>query len=152
MNAIGTRTRRRLAAAAFGAAFLLAGCGEAQDAGDGATTPAPQDGPREIEIVAADDLRFTPASVTGTAGETVTFVVRNEGQMPHDFVLGNEREQDEHESGGGHAGHDDSAMTVEPGATERLTWTFAAERGLLFACHQPGHYEAGMVGAIEITS
>ena len=34
--------------------------------------------------------------------------------------------------------------------TRSLTYTFAGSGPFSFACHAPGHYEAGMKGTVEI--
>jgi uncharacterized cupredoxin-like copper-binding protein len=39
---------------------------------------------------------------------------------------------------------------VAPGETEEITWTFTDAGGTLYGCHEPGHYEGGMVGSIEV--
>ena len=47
--------------------------------------------------------------------------------------------------------HDDpNSVLVEPGKTAELTWTFSKATGLEFACNIPGHYQAGMVGKINV--
>ena len=47
--------------------------------------------------------------------------------------------------------HDDpNSVLVEPGKTAELTWTFTKASGLEFACNIPGHYQAGMVGKINV--
>lgn len=47
--------------------------------------------------------------------------------------------------------HDDpNSVLVEPGKTAELTWTFTQATGLEFACNIPGHYQAGMVGKVEV--
>ena len=86
-------------------------------------------------------------------GETITFRVTNEGNIPHDFTLGTAEMQDEHEEemGEGPMMHDEpNAVSVEPGETKELTWMFTEEGTTLYGCHEPGHYDAGMVG--EVTS
>jgi uncharacterized cupredoxin-like copper-binding protein len=46
--------------------------------------------------------------------------------------------------------HDDpNSALVEPGQTKELVWKFPEAIELDFACNMPGHYEAGMVGAID---
>lgn len=44
----------------------------------------------------------------------------------------------------------DNAVTVEPGDTAKITWRFEDAGEVLYGCHEPGHYEGGMVGTIEI--
>ena len=47
--------------------------------------------------------------------------------------------------------HDDpNSVLVEPGQTKELTWKFTRQTTLEFACNMPGHYEAGMVGKIDL--
>jgi len=47
--------------------------------------------------------------------------------------------------------HDDpNSVLVEPGKTAELTWTFTKASGLEFACNIPGHYQAGMVGKLNV--
>ncbi len=145
------RTMRKRIPLAAGAALalLLAACG------GGAETQAGPTGPRVIEIVALDELRFEPERVTVQAGETVRFVVTNEGEAVHDFFVGTEEEQAEHEremaemGGMGHG--DEEALTLDPGETGELTVTFEEPGEVLYGCHQPGHYAGGMVGTITVT-
>jgi uncharacterized cupredoxin-like copper-binding protein len=109
---------------------------------------------RTVEVVADDPYRFEPAGLEVEPGETVTFVVTNEGDRDHEFVLGDEAYQDAHgedmAAGGMH--HEGNAVTVAPGATEQLTWTFPAQGVVLYGCHVAGHYDAGMVGAIRVSA
>lgn len=39
---------------------------------------------------------------------------------------------------------------VMPGQRAELTWTFRQSAPIEFACNVPGHYQAGMVGALTI--
>jgi len=45
-----------------------------------------------------------------------------------------------------------NVVSVEPGATGEITFTFAKVGKLLMGCHETGHYAAGMVGTINITA
>jgi uncharacterized cupredoxin-like copper-binding protein len=110
---------------------------------------------RTIEIASLDSMSFEPARVNVSAGETVTFAVTNTGKTVHEFTLGNAAMQQEHAQAMAHipAGmtHEFSnAITLQPGETKRLTWRFGHAASLEFACHQPGHYQAGMRGHIKI--
>jgi uncharacterized cupredoxin-like copper-binding protein len=112
------------------------------------------DSSRKISVVASDDFKFDPASINVEAGEVVTFVVRNEGEAEHEFVLGDEAYQEQHEmdmsAGDHHMSEMENALTVAAGETVELTWRFDEAGTVLYGCHEPGHYEGGMVGAIEI--
>lgn len=113
------------------------------------------DADRTIEVSALDQLEFKPASVEVDAGETINFVVTNEGKAPHEFVIGDQDYQEEHEQtmehGGGHGGEDlGNIIELAPGATEEIAWTFSEAGEVLFACHVEGHYKGGMVGTVEV--
>ena len=115
------------------------------------------DASRVIEITANDDFTFFPSGATVTTGETVTFRVTNEGKIPHDFVLGDAQMQDEHEEemaemDGDMAMHDEpNAFVLEPGETKEMTWHMTANGEVIFGCHQPGHYAAGMKGVVVVS-
>ena len=109
------------------------------------------------------DIEFEPDRVTVAQGETVAFRFINRGQLTHDAFIGDEDEQEEHEAearaadedGGGHAAHEEgggSAITVEPGKSGELTYTFDEPGETLIGCHEPGHYEDGMKVAVTVES
>ena len=108
---------------------------------------------RTIEVRTTDELRFEPADISAGVGESVRFEVTNDGSMVHEFLIGDEAAQDEFAAemaeGGGH--HDtDAGVTVEPGETETFEYTFAEAGELQAGCHEPGHYEGGMVASISV--
>lgn len=109
---------------------------------------------RTVEVVMNDQMRFIPASVNVRQGETIRFVVKNIGEMPHEFMLGTPKEIKEH-----HAvmlkhpemEHEEpSAISLEPGKTGEVIWKFTRSGTFQFACLKPGHYEAGMVGRLAV--
>lgn len=111
---------------------------------------------RTITIEMSDAMRYTPAEVTVTQGETVKFIVRNSGKMPHEMVLGTEEElKDHYEVMKKHPEmeHADANMvTVQPGATGEIIWQFTQAGKVDFACLLPGHYEKGMKGIVSVLS
>ncbi len=150
----------RLAALAS-IAVLVAACA------GGGSTPAPAVAPSltaaptaatapatRIEVKLTDGLRIEPASMTVPAGVPVTFVVTNSGSIRHEFVLGDEAAQAEHETEmGGSMGmgqDEERAIGVDPGATKELTVTFPAAASLLAGCHVAGHYAGGMKATVEV--
>jgi uncharacterized cupredoxin-like copper-binding protein len=114
---------------------------------------------RVIEMTAHDDFSFDPAQITVTAGETITFRVTNVGNLPHDFTLGDEAAQEEHEEEMAEMGENGEMMHDEPnvlslpaGETHELTWHFAEPGTVLIGCHETGHYAAGMFATITVES
>lgn len=109
---------------------------------------------RTIEIDMSDKMRFTPSELTIRRGETVRFVVKNSGRLTHELVLGSMQELKEHaEMMKKHPGmeHEEPYMVhVAPGKSGRITWQFTREGEFHFGCLEPGHFEAGMVGRINV--
>lgn len=111
---------------------------------------------RTIELTALDTMMFEPATVEVSAGDNITFVVTNRGQTAHEFTLGDAAMQQEHADAREHMPggmpHDlPNSIRLEPGETKELTWRFGHSGTLEYACHEPGHYEAGMLGAITVS-
>jgi uncharacterized cupredoxin-like copper-binding protein len=130
----------------------------ADHAGHGAT-PVPVtthghgavDTDRVVEITMTDAMRFEPGEITIEAGHSVRFVVRNVGLILHEAIVGTPEEQRHHaaEMAAGEAHYHSNGVLVEPGATgEFETWFPAGQ--YLIACHLPGHYQAGMVGLLNV--
>lgn len=114
------------------------------------------DADRVIAIDAIDDFTFDPDEVEVEVGETVTFKVTNIGMLPHDFTIGDADTQDAHdaemaEMAMGDMEDDANAITMEPGKTKSMTWTFTEPGEILIGCHIPGHYASGMQGSITIS-
>ena len=111
---------------------------------------------RVVAIDMADTMRFTPAEVRVKRGDTVTFAVRNTGQVMHEMVIGTEESLRGHaEAMKQHPGmeHDEPYMAhVKPGAVEKITWTFTRAGTFRYGCLVPGHWDAGMKGTVLVTS
>lgn len=56
----------------------------------------PKRAARTIRIVGTDDMRYAPAEIRAGEGETVRLLVGNEGEMPHEIVLGTMAEFEQH--------------------------------------------------------
>lgn len=120
---------------------------------------------RTVEIVAKDN-EFSLSKIDVKPGETIRFIVRNEGELEHDFTIGDAATQAAHRaemqammsdmadshSHGGHMHGAQNAVMIKPGATAELVWTFDSGTDILFGCNVPGHYEAGMAGEFDIQS
>jgi uncharacterized cupredoxin-like copper-binding protein len=138
-------------------AVFAAACGS----GGGAATPsaaAPVASvlAQRIEVKLSDALKIEPSTMAVTAGQPVTFVVTNSGTVFHEFVLGDEADQQAHDkemmAAGGMSMPKDEPMAigVESGKTKELTVTFAKAGAVLAGCHVVGHYAAGMKSTITI--
>lgn len=111
-----------------------------------------------IEISALDELAFDPDQVTVSVGEPVTFVVANEGEQVHEFVLGPDHVQMAHEEAsamgemheGMHVEGQLAALDLEPGQTREVTVTFEEPGEMPFGCHEPGHFDGGMRGTVIV--
>jgi uncharacterized cupredoxin-like copper-binding protein len=135
---------------------------------------------RTIRITMHDNY-YEPEEITVKAGETVRFIVKNEGQLVHEFNIGTEDMHLGHapemqmmvdhgvllsdridrkaamdmQKSMGHGMHEEpNSVLLEPGKTEQFAWTFPDDASVMleFACNVPGHYDAGMVGDLSITS
>lgn len=109
---------------------------------------------RTIEVDMADSMRFSPANVTVHRGETVKFVIRNDGKLLHEMVLGSADALKEHAAlmrKFPEMEHSDPNMAhVKPGGAGEIVWQFTRSGEFQFACLQPGHYEAGMLGQLHV--
>lgn len=116
----------------------------------------PSKAKRTVTIAMSDAMRFTPDKLEVKVGDTVKFVVANKGQVMHEMVIGTEKELKAHaELMKKHPGmeHDEPYMAhVSPGKQESITWQFTKPGEFMFGCLIPGHFEAGMVGRIKVTS
>ncbi|QXI35215.1 cupredoxin domain-containing protein [Pseudomonas promysalinigenes] len=167
-------------AAALASVSLPSLAGETTTFAFGEPAPAAS-ATRTVEVV-LKDIAFEPKSLDVKAGETVRFVLINEGRLPHEFNLGDKAMHAAHQkemlamqgqlfNGGVQQGRDHSQMAhgagtamdhgahghaggntvlVAPGQRAELTWTFRKAAPIEFACNVPGHYQAGMVGVLNI--
>lgn len=128
---------------------LVAAC----SSGSG-TLKAPATPTSRVEVSLTDALKMAPEAVAVQAGVPVTFVVTNRGAVEHEFFVGDEATQTDHERlmnsmpGMMHDGPE--GMALQPGQTKQLLYTFKKAGLVLAACHEAGHYGAGMKLAITV--
>jgi uncharacterized cupredoxin-like copper-binding protein len=162
-----------LAPVALAAGDHAGGHGHAADIGK---PGEPSEASRTVEVTMWDNY-YEPESIEVSEGETVHFVVRNEGELVHEFNIGTAAMHAAHQDemmmmiehgvidgdhinhdmmkmdmGNGHTmEHDDpNSVLLEPGQSAEIVWTFTTDADLEFACNVPGHYDAGMMGEIDI--
>lgn len=126
---------------------------EQKDWGIAGDAPAAK---RTIELTMGDNMRFTPDRIDVKQGETVRIVLKNNGQMLHEMVMGTKKELDAHAALMAkfpNMEHDEPYMAhVKPGSTGEIVWTFNRPGAFDFACLIAGHYQAGMVGKIKVAA
>ncbi len=147
--------RFRLIAVAM-VALVMGGCGggdgdEVGTAGDAARAA------RTVEVRALDTRKFEPTEIKVKPGETVTIRVNNTATALHEFYLGSEKQQEDHEEEMAAMGDAEMKMSdeanrifMEPGETKQITWTFPEGGSVIYGCHMPGHYAQGMRGTVTV--
>ena len=140
---------------AGGRAGMMSG-GRAGMMGDyaaGPTSPGPREAgfvagtataPRVVRVIAGPGYSFSPSTVTVARGETVTFEVTSMGGLVHEFMVGPA------DAVAADAAGTPEAADIGMMQTKSVTYTFDGPGPYAFACHAPGHYEAGMRGTIAV--
>lgn len=109
---------------------------------------------RTITLIMDDNMRFTPDKLEVKQGDTIRFVVKNQGKQLHEMVIGTKKELDEHAAlmvKFPTMEHDEPYMAhVAAGKSQNLIWTFNRPGEFDFACLIAGHYQSGMVGKITV--
>ena len=89
----------------------------------------------KTQTVHVDAVEYSFALSPKTARRgTITFVVVNLGQRPHDFKIAGRR-----------------TPLIAPGETAKLTVTFAKPGSYAYFCTVAGHAVAGMKGVLKVT-
>jgi uncharacterized cupredoxin-like copper-binding protein len=157
VSALGVLIAGTLAAPeawAHGTAHGSKSAAPAQVETDFGRTGQPAKVTRTVQVHMSDRMRFEPDTLTVRAGDTVRFVVRNEGKLMHEFVLGTARELAEHAEAMKkfpNMEHEEPYMAhVAPGQKGEVVWQFTRPGEFLFGCLLPGHFDAGMVGRVHV--
>lgn len=152
-------TLMTLAAALFAAAATAGGTHAGHHGQDDSAIGRPGQASkvtRTIQVDMVDTMRFTPDNITVKQGETIRFIVKNSGQLKHEFVLGTEKELKEHfelmMEFPGMEHEEPNMVTLAPGQTGEMVWQFTEAGPVDFACLHPGHYDAGMSGLIKVAA
>jgi len=149
----------RIAGVAAGLAIAAAATGAWAHGESGEALPFGRAGvaskaTRTIAVSMGDAMRFDPSEIHVRTGETVRIVVRNDGKLRHEFVLGTMDELREHAAMMRRMPemehHDAHMATVEPGASATILWQFAKPGTFHYGCLEPGHLEAGMSGTVIV--
>jgi len=99
-------------------------------------------------------MSFEPASIQARRGEQIRFIVQNDGEEDHEFILATVEENQKHGEmmkKFPEMEHDDpNAKRVLPYAAKEVLWKFTKRGEFEFACLIPGHYEKGMFGKVIV--
>jgi len=99
-------------------------------------------------------MLFVPDRIEIRRGEQVRFVLRNNGEVDHEFVLAtldeNLRHAEQMRKNPDMEHDDPNARRLKPKATGEIVWRFTNAGTFDFSCLIPGHREAGMTGTIIV--
>ena len=97
-------------------------------------------------------MMFMPAKVDVKEGEQIKFMLRNNGELDHEFVLGCAADHLQHvkamKANPDIEHIDTNARRLAPKKSSEIVWKFNKPGEFEFACLIPGHREAGMVGIV----
>jgi len=99
-------------------------------------------------------MQFVPDRVEIRKGEQIRFLLRNNGEHPHELVLATLEENLKHKlemEKNPDMEHDDpNAKRLKPKQTGEIVWRFTRAGEFDFSCLIPGHREQGMFGTIIV--
>ena len=131
---------------------------------------------RTIEIKMYDNY-FEPSTIIIKKGETIKFVISNNGELVHEFNIATKEMHIKHQpemmkmveneilfpdkidmekmkemakKDHSMAHSHSNSVLLEPNEIGELIWKFSTNANLEAACNVPGHYEVGMVADIKI--
>lgn len=101
-------------------------------------------------------MAYTPNRIEVKKGEQIRFVITNDGELAHEFMLDSPENNAKHKAAmekNPEMEHDDpNGKRLEPKKTSEILWKFDKEGTFEFACLIPGHYGAGMHGVVVVSS
>ena len=133
----GLRARVHLALVLALAALAASACGPAD-----ASTPVTVN-------IRIHYSKFEPAAITVPAGVPVTFVIRNDDPIDHEWLVGDAAFHARHRTGT-EAVHGDrpDEVSLPPLTTKTTTLTLPAGT-YTYICHFPLHEQYGMIGIVS---
>jgi uncharacterized cupredoxin-like copper-binding protein len=104
--------------------------------------------------ITAGDMRYSLRGLDVKTGETIRFVITNRGPSNHEFVIGSHTFHAQHikemEAMPDMPMNEANSVDLKPGESKSLIWQFTKPGDYLFGCDIPGHFQAGMSGAIRV--
>ena len=132
--------------------------GHSHNSGFSAGEPGNAKKPARIVLVTMREgdgkMVFIPDRVEVRRGEQIKFMLRNNGELDHEFVLASRDENVKHAEEmrkNPDMEHDDpNAKRLKPKKTSELVWRFTKRGTFEFGCLIPGHRDAGMLGTVIV--
>jgi uncharacterized cupredoxin-like copper-binding protein len=112
-----------------------------------ACAPADAAGPTVVNI-RIHYSTFEPSAVTVPAGVPVTFVIRNDDPIDHEWLVGDAAFHARHRTGTEPVHGDRPDEVSLPGNTTRTTTLTLPAGTYTYICHFPLHEQYGMVGVV----
>ncbi len=99
-------------------------------------------------------MMYIPENVEVRQGEQIKFVIRNNGELDHEFILATTEENLKHAEEmkkNPEMEHDDpNAIRLAPKKAREIVWKFTKAGTFEYGCLIPGHREAGMTGKVIV--
>jgi uncharacterized cupredoxin-like copper-binding protein len=99
-------------------------------------------------------MMFIPDRVEVRRGEQIKFILRNNGELDHEFILASTADNLKHAEDMKRfpdMEHDDpNGKRLAPKKTDEIVWRFTKPGEFEFGCLIPGHREAGMLGTVIV--
>lgn len=114
---------------------------------------------RVIEMTAKEGngtMAFEPAKIVVEQNEQVKFVIKNVGELDHEFMLdsfaANKKHAIEMQKNPEMEHDDPNGKRVVSKKQADMVWKFSKLGTFEYACLIPGHYDAGMKGVVEVVA
>jgi uncharacterized cupredoxin-like copper-binding protein len=109
----------------------------------------------QVTMIEADGkMLFLPNRIEIKKDEQVKFMLRNNGELDHEFILGTTAENLKHAESmkkNPDMEHDDpNGKRLAPKKTDQIVWRFTQVGEFEYSCLILGHREAGMFGTIVV--
>ena len=99
-------------------------------------------------------MMYIPNKVEIRRGEQIRFLIRNNGELAHEFILALTEENVKHaevmKKDPGMEHDNPNGKSVESKKNSEIVWKFTKAGTFEYGCLIPGHREAGMIGTIVV--
>ncbi len=111
----------------------------------------------ELKMQEGDgEMSYSAGKIDVKLGEQIKFVLTNTGALDHEFMLDSIERNARHKiamAKNPEMRHDDpNGKRLQPNGSSEILWRFTKPGTFEFACLIPGHYEAGMHGAVAVAA